>query len=78
METMPSQCLACTRFQRRPLTACAAFPDGIPEEILIWGADHRAPFPGDGGVRFELAEGLESRDAFEQWNAMFNQQNDPS
>ncbi|MCC7494988.1 MAG: hypothetical protein IT204_21750 [Fimbriimonadaceae bacterium] len=32
---------------------CAAFPDGIPPEILIGGFDHRAPHPDDSGVRFE-------------------------
>lgn len=30
---------------------CLAFPAGIPPEITD-GADHRMPFPGDGGVTF--------------------------
>ncbi len=34
--------------------ACAAFPDGIPAAIYVEGFDHRHPYPGDGGVRFEL------------------------
>lgn len=33
---------------------CAAFPDGIPEDIKRLGFDHRLPYPGDGGVRHEL------------------------
>lgn len=31
---------------------CLAFPDGIPNELLAEGADHRVEFEGDGGVRF--------------------------
>jgi hypothetical protein len=33
--------------------ACAAFPDGIPDEIFVEGFDHRRAFPGDGGVLYE-------------------------
>lgn len=32
---------------------CAAFPNGIPDEILRLGFDHRMPFDGDGGIMFE-------------------------
>lgn len=31
---------------------CAAFPAGIPADIVA-GLDHTASFPGDGGLRFE-------------------------
>lgn len=34
------------------LRTCAAFPDGIPDEIIRLGFDHRQPFDGDGGVMF--------------------------
>jgi hypothetical protein len=33
--------------------ACAAFPDRIPKEIWNGLRDHRSPYPGDGGIRFE-------------------------
>jgi hypothetical protein len=31
---------------------CAAFPDGIPIDILVSFADHHKPFRGDHGVRY--------------------------
>lgn len=31
---------------------CAAFPSGIPTDILLSHADHRSSFTGDDGVRF--------------------------
>lgn len=38
---------------------CVAFPDGIPRDIYPDGYDHRLPYPGDRGIRFELKEGAE-------------------
>ena len=32
---------------------CDAFPERIPNDIRLMWADHRAPYPGDGGIRFE-------------------------
>jgi hypothetical protein len=32
---------------------CAAFPNGIPDEIWLGDNDHTEPYPGDMGVRFE-------------------------
>jgi hypothetical protein len=32
---------------------CAAFPDGIPDEILHSKFDHRNPHPGDNGIQYE-------------------------
>jgi len=37
------------------IPTCAAFPDGIPTKITEERFDHRQPFPGDGGVRWEPA-----------------------
>lgn len=45
-----SHCLYCTRWRQG---ACEAFPNGIPFAILSNRADHRQPYPNDGGVRFE-------------------------
>lgn len=33
---------------------CAAFPGGIPDEILYGSEDHRFPIDGDNDVQFEL------------------------
>jgi hypothetical protein len=32
---------------------CAAFPSGIPWEILLSKQDHRKPIPGDLGIQFD-------------------------
>ena len=52
-------CARCAHLDRRsskPGLVCAAYPDGIPEAIL-WGEhDHREPYPGDNGIRFEPIE----------------------
>jgi hypothetical protein len=45
-----SQCLHCVHWRSRG--SCAAFPQGIPAEILLNESDHEKPFTGDGGVRF--------------------------
>ena len=51
-------CMICTRRSWLGKKAiCAAFPKGIPGEIWEEGFDHRQAYPGDGGIRFELAEG---------------------
>jgi hypothetical protein len=48
-------CVACQRLRRpvRGRWACAAFPDKIPAPLLNASADHREPYPGDQGIRFE-------------------------
>lgn len=41
------------------MPACAAFPQGIPDEIIRLGFDHRLEFPGDNGIRFEPRPGAD-------------------
>jgi hypothetical protein len=49
-----SQCSHC-RHKLADRT-CRAFVDGIPGAILLNLHDHRNPYPGDGGIRFEEKE----------------------
>jgi hypothetical protein len=49
------QCPSCIHLDRegtgRP--TCTAFPQAIPRAILVGEHNHRFPYPGDGGIRFE-------------------------
>jgi len=49
-------CMWCKHFRRTGPLACDAFPEGIPDEILLHRNPHLAPFPGDHGIQFELDE----------------------
>ena len=46
-----TQCLDCKHYLG--LWECAAYPGGIPEKIRTAEHDHRDPYPGDNGIRFE-------------------------
>lgn len=52
-------CIGCKRFREEPTRlVCDAFPDGIPEDILVSRADHRQPFEGDRGLRFDPVDAI--------------------
>ena len=46
-----SDCGTCKHWV--PGATFAAFPDGIPDAILDNEHDHRQPYPGDHGIRWE-------------------------
>ena len=35
---------------------CAAFPNGIPDEIAYGTNKHVKPYPGDNGIQYERSE----------------------
>jgi len=47
-----SQCVWCRHRSERG-QRCRAFPKGIPRAILMNKHDHREPYEGDYGIRFE-------------------------
>lgn len=55
-----SPCQSCRHYAQDSsgeLLTCEAFPEGIPEPILSGELDHRRPFPGDQGIRYEPVRG---------------------
>lgn len=66
---VPVQCRACAHL--RTAMTCRAYPDRIPDEIVLRGADHRDPREGDGGVRFQLADGPAAQQALRDWEQTF-------
>lgn len=50
-----SQCIYCKHKLNND--ACKAFPEKIPDAILLNKVSHLKPYPGDHGVRFEVKEG---------------------
>lgn len=71
-----AQCFACTRLVRTTdpdsgaptAVRCTAYPQGIPMEIGLLGADHRQP-RGDEvrGLTFNRETGTEADDAWTWW-----------
>lgn len=59
--TIIPQCVDCLHLNRdtKPPT-CTAFPNGIPETILVNEVDHREPVRGDHGIQFVALAGRES------------------
>ncbi len=56
-----TQCSYCRHVtvDDRHRASCPAFGGEIPEAILMNEVDHRDPYPGDHGIRFEPREGLD-------------------
>lgn len=51
---LAAQCANCRHYAKGG--KCAAFPKGIPDDIRTSKHDHRKPYPGDNGIRFEPLE----------------------
>ncbi|MCJ7639935.1 MAG: hypothetical protein MUO70_08715 [Euryarchaeota archaeon] len=51
-----SMCLVCKYY--RKAQRCEAFPLRIPQPILIGKYDHRKPYKGDHGIKFQPKEGV--------------------
>ncbi len=51
------QCFDCRHFERG--FTCAAYPTGIPQEILINELDHRFPLEADHDIQFAPLPGEE-------------------
>ena len=51
--------MSCTRFRSgvTTQTVCEAFPEGIPNEIILGELDHREPVEGDGGLLYDAIPG---------------------
>jgi hypothetical protein len=52
------QCLSCVH-KHGGANTCDAYPGGVPEPITWGEVDHRLPYPGDHGVRFEAVPGVD-------------------
>ena len=44
-------CITCKN--RITQLICKAFPDGIPQIVLLGEEQHRTPLPGDHGIQYE-------------------------
>lgn len=64
-------CVGCRWFHQVNTQAdtCAAYPNGIPHAILTGRVDHRRPFSGDAGFRFNPVDRLAASYAAEWFHA---------
>jgi hypothetical protein len=60
-------CIFCRHLKEGSIR-CEAFPEGIPDDLLFVLHDHREPYPGDRGIRFELKPGEEA--SLGEWLAL--------
>ena len=54
MTSIASQCLFCAHFKED--YTCEAFPEEIPEKVLLNKKDHRLEIKGDNGIRWRPSE----------------------
>ena len=66
-DVSPPLCIFC-RHLKDGQVRCAAFPQGIPDDLLFSLRDHREPYEGDRGIRFELKPGEEA--SLGEWLAL--------
>lgn len=63
----PFLCVWCLHLRREDYEqTCAAFPDGIPGEILDSSADHRHTYPGDNGIQFVKSPDIDEEPPFDE------------
>ncbi len=52
-------CTLCQHLDEESgLSKCTAFPDGIPDKIILMDFLHVEPYEGDGGIVFEPKPGV--------------------
>lgn len=67
MHSVTSACDSCVH--RTGRTTCAAFPDGIPDEILVWAGTHYEPLPDQtNSVVYDFLPGMDAK--WEEWRAI--------
>ena len=54
VQPVSDQCLSCAN-HFDSMWGCSAYPQGIPDAILLAKHDHREPYPGDKGIRYKPA-----------------------
>lgn len=52
-ESTSATCRHCRHLELLNHRTCAAFPEGIPDELWWAYRGHREPFPGDQGIQYE-------------------------
>ncbi len=58
-------CFKCRHYQgyqeQSRWYRCAAYPDGIPKDIILARNSHLEPYPGDNGIQFEPKPGYDAQ-----------------